>query len=86
MRRLPKGTFLILPQEILVGKLIRGIVIDKGEAWTMEGDEWKAKVDDPNEPKVKDEIVYSLCNFDGVDDVLINGKLHHLIRSYRYIM
>lgn len=84
--KLPDGSYLVKPLNFLPGKAIEGIVVDKGEKYTMDGEEWKKDVDDINKPKIDDRIMYSLSDYGSVDDIIIKGVLYHLIKNYKLIL
>lgn len=82
--RVPKGCYLVKSLEVYPGKQVMGLVIQIGEKYTIEGDEWKKDRVDENDPKVGDKVVYSLDW--GTVDLMLDNTLHHIIGTPKIIL
>lgn len=82
--KLPKGSYLVKPLSVYPGKQIMGQVIQIGEKFSLEGEEWKKDRVDENDPKIGDKVIYTL-EWSAID-LMINNELHHIIGTPRIIL
>ena len=87
--KLPTGSYLVKPLEMLPGALIKGVVRDKGLAYTEHGEDWKANIDKPNSPEIDDVVLYDMSSSgfgSSRTEVILDGTLYHIIKDYKLVL